>query len=289
MSATISRSDRVCALVSSNGKRGLQLRRQVATILERASVARHAGERIRAAVQHLQREQLLEREPGPPGHRLGDRRRAVHHAQRVGQHGDTPPWRSARAGRYSRTCGSSASRCASIERADLLERQPFGRGVDREHAPVRRPLVLAAEIHELARLQLAAVEEAHRAAQEQHVALLDRAVEERLPGPRHLDHPARVLHDRLEDAQPLPRRNDALRDDAPDDGRVDASLELRDPRDRARVLVAVRHVVQQVARGVHAEPRERDGARRSDALEVRDRRVERDARRGGLTARRRHA
>ena len=67
--------------------------------------------------------------------------------------------------------------------ADELERQPFGRRIDREHAPLRRRGLVVAEVDELARLELAAVEEAHVAGDEQHVALVDRAVEERLAGP----------------------------------------------------------------------------------------------------------
>ena len=44
-------------------------------------------------------------------------------------------------------------------------------------------MLLVAEVDELARLELAAVEEADGARDEQDVALVDRAVEERLAGP----------------------------------------------------------------------------------------------------------
>ena len=67
--------------------------------------------------------------------------------------------------------------------ADLLERQPFGGRVDGEHASLRGRRLVVAEIDELARLELAAVKEPHGARDEQHVALVDGAVEKGLPGP----------------------------------------------------------------------------------------------------------
>jgi hypothetical protein len=49
-------------------------------------------------------------------------------------------------------------------------------------------------------LQLPAVEEPDRAGDQQHVTLSKLAVEPRLAGPRHRDHPRLVLEHRLEDA-----------------------------------------------------------------------------------------
>ena len=69
------------------------------------------------------------------------------------------------------------------DRPNLLERQPFGRRIHREHAAFGRRVFVVAEVDELARLELAAVEEPHGPVTSKHVALVDRAVEERLAGP----------------------------------------------------------------------------------------------------------
>ena len=164
--------------------------------------------------------------------------------------------------------------------ADHLERQPFGRRIDREHASLRAiAVVLVAEVDELARLELAAVEEAHGAGQ-RAARRPSAIVRSRNGWPGHDTSiiPVSSCTHRLEDPQPLPRREHALRDDAADDRAVHPRLERRDRRDGARVLVAVRDVVEQIARGDDAEPLERLGARRPDALEVGDRRVEPEAR-----------
>ena len=86
--------------------------------------------------------------------------------------------------------------------------------------------------------------------------------------------PRVVAQHRLEDAQPLARRDHPLRDHGADDRPVHPGREPRDRRDGARVLVAVRHVEEQIARREDAEPLQRLGAHRPDALEVADRRVE---------------
>jgi hypothetical protein len=68
----------------------------------------------------------------------------------------------------------------------------------------------------LARLELAAVEEAHGSGGEEEVAAADPPVQEGLPGPGALDVPAPVAHHRLEDAQPLPGGEHPAGDDAAD-------------------------------------------------------------------------
>jgi hypothetical protein len=190
-------------------QRGLERARELALVGHRHAGAVLARERVRAAVEDVDAQQLLVREARPPGRRLGDRRRAVHHAQGLGQLGHARRLEE----RAREVLGDERQQRVEVrfdERADLLEAQPLGGRVHAQHAPVARALLLGAEVDELARLQLAAVEEAHVAGEQQHVALLDHAVEERLPRPRHLHQPGRVLDDRLEDAEPLARRDHAL-------------------------------------------------------------------------------
>src|SRR5581483_9038795 len=154
--------------------------------------------------------------------------------------------------------------------ADQLDRQAFRRRIDREHAALGRALGVRSEVHVLARLDLAPGIESHAAAHEQHVALVDRAVQERLARPGDLDHAGVVAQHGLEDAETLARREDAFGDHRADDRRIHAGLQRRDRGDGAGVLVAMRDVVQQVARGHYAQAREELGAMWSDTLEICD-------------------
>src|SRR5690606_2729082 len=116
---------------------------------------------------------------------------------------------------------------------------------------------LAAEHDVLARLHLEAAEDAHGTGDEDDVAVAQRAVEERLTGPRALERAAPIADERLEDAQSAARAQNALVVDGADDRRVRARPEVADARDRARVLVPSRDVEEQIARGVHTQPAER--------------------------------
>ncbi len=284
MSSTISRSDAHLGVGQRVGQRLAQSRREVALVLEPDAAPRLAGQRLHPLVQQVDEEQFLERQPVASRHGLGHGLRPVHHPQRIRDACARPAtWRIA-FGKYSLTCGSSSVEVHRHDVSDDLERQSFGGRVDGEHPPLRRTLVVGAEVHELPRRQLTAVVEAHRARREQQVALVDAAVQKGLPRPRRFDHAAVVLQHRLEDAQPLARGEHALGDHAADHRGVGPRAERRDGRDRARVLVAVRDQPQQVARRLHVQLLECAGAPRAHALEVRDRRVQRDPR-----IRRRHA
>src|SRR5690606_16783411 len=64
------------------------------------------------------------------------------------------------------------------------------------------------------------------------------------------------------------RGDDALADDLPDDRGVHPHVQRTDGRHGARVFVAAGDVVEEVAGGAHAQPRQRLGALGPDALEV---------------------
>ncbi len=81
------------------------------------------------------------------------------------------------------TCEISAVEMRIDDRANLLERQPFGRGIDGQHAAFGRRALVVAQVDVFAWLELPAVVEAHRSGDEQRVALVDRPVEKGLAGP----------------------------------------------------------------------------------------------------------
>ena len=130
-----------------------------------------------------------------------------------------------------------------------------------------RVLGVLAEVDELARMQLSAVKEAHRAGKEQNVVLANGTIEKWLARPRDLDHSRVIAHDGLEDPKAFAGRDDALRDHRSDDRRVHARLERGDGRYRARVLIAVRQMVEQILGGDDIEAAQRS-ARPPHALEV---------------------
>src|SRR5690606_13943596 len=117
-----------------------------------------------------------------------------------------------------------------------------------------------------ARLDLAAVVEPDAARDEQQVTLADGTIEERLAGPRDLDHARAVADDRLEDPQVRARRLHALLRDLADDGDVLPDLCVVGARDGARVLVAAWYVEKHVACGSDVELREELRALRADPL-----------------------
>ena len=230
-----------------------EARRHLAFVDERDPLAWLARQRLGALVQQLDEEQLLEREACAAGHRLRQRRRPMHFAKGLVDAGHAGALQHVR----RQVFGDERKQGVEMrldDRSDDLERQPLGRRIDRQHPALRGAILLVAEIDELARLKLPPMEEAHGAGHEQHVALVDRAVEERLSRPRDLDHAARVAQDGLEDPQSFARGNDSLRDDAPDHGALHPRLEAGDRRYGARVLIAMRDVIQQVTGRNDAKP-----------------------------------
>ena len=109
--------------------------------------------------------------------------------------------------------------------ADHPEGESFGGRVNGENLSTFHIRVVPGQLDVLARLELAAVEKAHGARQQHHVALFDGAIEEWLTRPGRLDHPALVLQHRLKDSQPFARRNDSLGDHLADDGAVHPRLQ----------------------------------------------------------------
>src|SRR5690348_14726000 len=137
--------------------------------------------------------------------------------------------------------------------ANDFEREAFGGRIHCENLPSFDIVFIATQLDEFAGLELATMEKADRSGEKHDVALLDAAIEERLAWPRRLDHPAVVLEHRLKNPQTLARRDDTFGDHFADDRAVHPRLQRCDRRNGARVLVSVRYVVQQIARGDDAK------------------------------------
>ena len=169
--------------MSSNGRRSRSLRRQRPLVLERDAGAALARQLLGALLQQLNEEQLLERKPRRPAiaSAIDDGRCTMRSASPI------PGVLRRRENVRRQILRDERQQRVEMrfdDRANELERQPFGRRIDREHAPLRRrAVVVVAEIDELARLELSAVEESDVARDEQDVALVDRAIEKRLAGP----------------------------------------------------------------------------------------------------------
>src|SRR5207245_1360238 len=127
----------------------------------------------------------------------------------------------------------------------------------------------------LPRHELAAVIVAHGPGDEQQLAPLDGALEERLARPGALHEPALIPHDRAEHPQAAARGDHPGAHHTPHAAHLLAHPRLRQRRHPRGVEVAVRGVVQQIAHRPNAEPRERLGPLGPDALQVLDRRPER--------------
>src|SRR5207245_884052 len=127
----------------------------------------------------------------------------------------------------------------------------------------------------LPRHELAAVIVAHGPGDEQQLAPLDGALEERLARPGALHEPALIPHDRAEHPQAAARGDHPGAHHTPHAAHLLAHARLRQGRHPRGVEVAVRGVVQQIAHRPDAEPRESLGPLGPDALQVLDRRPER--------------
>ena len=156
--------------------------------------------------------------------------------------------------------------------ADDLVAQTFGGGIHRQDPSGRERIArLAVGEHDvLARRELAAVVEAHRAAHQEGLADRDAAVEEGLPRPDAFQDAAVVAQHRVEDPEPAPGRHDALRHHPADAGDLLADLGPGQRRHRGGVDVAVGEVPQEVAGGADAEPLELLRPALADALEELD-------------------
>src|SRR5688500_12766372 len=154
------------------------------------------------------------------------------------------------------------------QRANLLERHPSGSGINRQHAPFVGPIRLLAQVDELAWMQLPSVKEADGSGEEQNVILANRPIEKWLTWPGNLDHAGVVAHDCLKDSQPLSRGDHSFGDHRPDDRGIHPGLQRRDGRDRARIFIPMRQVIEQILGSDDVETPERLGSRWADALEV---------------------
>src|SRR5213594_3437006 len=149
--------------------------------------------------------------------------------------------------------------------------ETFGGGIDRQHeAALGTRLTFVRENHELARHELAAVIVAHGACDEQQLAFLDLALEERLTRPGTLERAtaAVVAEDRAEYPQSLAGGEHTRAHDAADARRLLAHLHLVQGRDRRGVEIPMGGVVQQVPDAPDTEPCERLRTLRPHALQV---------------------
>src|SRR4051812_48348599 len=161
--------------------------RESPPILESDTAPSLSSEPLRALMQQMDEEQLLEGEPGSTPLRFGNRLRPMHETQRLadGRHTDF--------GEQRRREVLLDERKQRIEigiedRANDLERQSFRRRVHREHTTLVVVRVFAAEVDVFSRLELSSVEESYGPRDEEQITLVDAAVEERLSGPADLDH-----------------------------------------------------------------------------------------------------
>ena len=95
----------------------------------------------------------------------------------------------------------------------------------------------------------------HRTGDEQQLPLLDLTLEEGLARPGALEQAALVPEHRPEHTQPAARRQHAGRDHLSDATDLLPNARARQRRDRGRVEVAMRRVIQEVAHCADAEPR----------------------------------
>src|SRR5947199_316567 len=149
--------------------------------------------------------------------------------------------------------------------------ETFGGGIDRQHeAALGTRLTLVRENHELARHELAAVIVAHGAGDEQQLAFLDLALQERLTRPGTLERAtaAVVAEDRPEYPESLAGGEHPRAHDAADARRLLAHLHLVQGRERRGVEIPMGGVVQQVPDAPDTEPCERLRTLRPHALQV---------------------
>src|SRR5207302_644847 len=149
--------------------------------------------------------------------------------------------------------------------------ETFGGGIDRQHeAALGTRLTFVRENHELARHELAAVIVAHGAGDEQQLAFLDLALEERLTRPGTLERAtaAVVAEDRPEYPESLAGGEHPRAHDAADARRLLAHLRLVQGRDRRGVEIPMGGVVQQVPDAPDTESCERLRTLRPHALQV---------------------
>ena len=157
------------------------------------------------------------------------------------------------------------------EGANLPVCEPFGRRVDRQHEARICALLIFREDDEFAGHDLFPVVVAHGARHQQQLAFLDLALEEWAARPGAFQKTALVLQDRAEHTQPAPggqhtgaHHTTDARDLLPDHG-------PRQGRHGRGVEIAMRDVIEEIARRANAESLQRLGALGAYALEELDR------------------
>src|SRR2546426_129514 len=237
--------------------------------------ARPFSERPGTRLHQLLVEQFVERQPAPARFRLGQRGRPVHRRERGPELGESDR-RAQALGMGVRHQGEQCFQVLMDQAADLPMREPFGRGIHRQHEAALGGFPLVRENHKLARHELAAVVVAHRPRHAQQLAFLELSLEKRLTGPGTLERTtaALITQHRPEYPQALAGGEHSRADHAADAGHFLAHLHLGHRRDRRGVQITVGCVVQQVADAPDTEPGERLGTLRPHALQVFHRRPE---------------
>ena len=123
-------------------------------------------------------------------------------------------------------------------------------------------------------LELGPVVEPDRTGHQYGVSLPELPVEPRLPRPGHRDPARVVLDDGLEDLEAGTGRKNPLLPDPPDDGGVHPHVQAADGPDRGGVVVAARHVIEQMPGRDQPHPGQRLGAPRAHPLQELDRLVQ---------------
>src|SRR2546426_5546580 len=237
--------------------------------------ARPFSERPGTRLHQLLVEQFVEARPAPARSRLGKRGRPVHRRERGPELGESDR-RAQALGMGVRDQGEQRVQVLMDQAADLPMREPFGRGIHRQHEAALGGFPLVRENHNPPRHELAAVVVAPRPRHEQQLAFFDLSLEKRLTGPGTLERTtaALITQHRPEYPQALAGGEHSRADDAADAGHFLAHLHLGHRRDRRGVQIPVGCVVQQVADAPDTEPGERLGTLRPHALQVFHRRPE---------------
>src|SRR2546421_8307152 len=160
------------------------------------------------------------------------------------------------------------------EGANLAVREALGRRIDGQDESRIRSLFIFREDDEFARHDLFPVVVPHGAGHQQQLALLDLALEKRTAGPGALQQTALVLQDGTEYAQPAPSRENASAHDAPDARDLLSDVRAGQGRHGRRVEIAMRDVIEEIARRTNAKSLEGLGALGTDAFQEFDRRIE---------------
>ena len=156
---------------------------------------------------------------------------------------------------------------------DLLARRI--RSEDMALGHLSRSVVGGASQHrEFSRLKLPSVEELHGPRHQQEIALLKLPLQPGLPRPGARDHPRIILQDGLKYTEPLTGGDHTLGAYPPDRRDVRTDLQVLHRLDRGGVVVASRHMVEEIAGSHDSHSPQRLGPNRTHPVQKLDRLVQ---------------